>query len=61
MMSNLHEAGGASEELVLDNLASELQEALDASASRNGRSLHEEAEHIIRAHLNGGDAPPRGT
>ncbi len=61
MMSNLHEAGSASEELVLDNLASELQEALDASASRNGRSRHEEAEHIIRAHLNGGDAPLRGT
>jgi plasmid stability protein len=61
MMSNLHDPGSASEELVLDNLASELQEALDASASQHGRSIHEEAESIIRFHLSGGDAPPRGT
>jgi plasmid stability protein len=60
-MSNLHDPGSASEELVLDDLATELEEALDASASQNGRSRHEEAEHIIRSHLNAGEAPPAGT
>ena len=60
-MSNLHDPGSASEELVLDDLTTELEEALDASASRNGRSRHEEAEQIIRSHLNGGEAPPAGT
>ena len=50
-MSDLSESSHAAQELTLDNLDPELRAALHASARANGRSLHEEAEHIIRTHL----------
>ena len=40
-----------SEHLHLPHLSSEIREALSDSARRNGRTLHEEAEHIIKTHL----------
>jgi hypothetical protein len=52
-MSDFSEPCHPAQELHLDNLAPELREALHASARENGRSLHEEAEHIIRTHLAG--------
>jgi len=39
------------ENLSLPDLSAELLEALSQSAHRNGRTVHEEAEHIIKTHL----------
>jgi len=50
-MSDLKEAQTASEELPLPGLSSDTREALFESARRNGRTVHEEAEHIIKTHL----------
>jgi plasmid stability protein len=44
------EHSGAVEVRLMD-LQSGTHEALEESAERNGRSVHEEAEHIIRTHL----------
>jgi len=52
-MSDFSDPNQAVQELRLENLAPELHEALHASARENGRSLREEAEHIIRTHLTG--------
>ena len=38
-------------ELPLPALSTEIREALFHSAQRNGRTVHEEAEHIIKTHL----------
>jgi hypothetical protein len=37
--------------LPVPHLSPETHEALSDSAHRNGRTLHEEAEHIIKTHL----------
>ena len=37
--------------LPLQHLSPEIHEALSESARRNGRTVHEEAEHIIKTHL----------
>jgi hypothetical protein len=37
--------------LPVTHLSPETHEALSDSAHRNGRTLHEEAEHIIKTHL----------
>lgn len=37
--------------LNLPHLSPEISEALSDSARRNGRTVHEEAEHIIKTHL----------
>jgi hypothetical protein len=43
------------EELPVQYLSSETSEALTESARRNGRTIHEEAEHIIKTHLAASD------
>jgi hypothetical protein len=50
-MSDPTDASRNTQELAIDTLSLETREALLNSALRNGRSLHEEAEHIIRTHL----------
>lgn len=57
LMSELDSPQNAHEDLPLPNLSTDVREALFESALRNGRSVHEEAEHIIRTHLaeNGDD------
>jgi hypothetical protein len=37
--------------LPVPHLSPETYEALSESARRNGRTVHEEAEHIIKTHL----------
>jgi hypothetical protein len=51
LMSGLEDPQKAHEDLPLPDLSADVREALFESAQRNGRSIHEEAEHIIRTHL----------
>ena len=50
-MSNLIDQDPSTEHLPLQALMPETHEALTESAERNGRTIHEEAEHIIKTHL----------
>lgn len=56
-MSDIEHSGAPVEAVRLNHLQVETREALEQSARRNGRTMHEEAEHIIRTHLveNGDD------
>jgi hypothetical protein len=46
-MSSSSHSQSIGEELPVPYLSSETSEALTESARRNGRTVHEEAEHII--------------
>jgi hypothetical protein len=50
-MSDLINLQSGSEHLPLPHLSVQTHEALSESARRNGRTVHEEAEHIIKTHL----------
>jgi hypothetical protein len=50
-MSDLINLQSGSEYLALPHLSVQTHEALSESARRNGRTVHEEAEHIIKTHL----------
>lgn len=50
-MSDLEASHKSHEDLSLPDLSAEVREALSQSAHRNGRTVHEEAEHIIKTHL----------
>ncbi|MFM8718525.1 MAG: TraY domain-containing protein [Chthoniobacterales bacterium] len=50
-MSSFEVPQKAHEDLPLPDLSAEVREALFESAQRNGRTVHEEAEHIIKSHL----------
>jgi hypothetical protein len=43
------------QDLPLPHLSPETHEALSDSAQRNSRTVHEEAEHIIKTHLAASD------
>lgn len=51
MMSDLEAPQEAHEELLLPDLSADVRQALSESARFNGRTVHEEAEHIIKTHL----------
>jgi len=50
-MGDTEHSGAPLEGVRLALLHQETQDALVRSARRNGRTMHEEAEHIIRTHL----------
>ena len=50
-MSELTSPLSGSEDLHSEPLSPETHEALTESARSNGRTVHEEAEHIIKSHL----------
>ncbi len=50
-MSELTSPLSGNEELNAEPLPLEVHEALTESARSNGRTIHEEAEHIIKSHL----------
>lgn len=50
-MSSSSSSQSIGEELPIPYLSPETSEALTESARRNGRTVHEEAEHIIKTHL----------
>jgi hypothetical protein len=50
-MSSSAHSQSIGEELPIPYLSPETSEALTESARRNGRTVHEEAEHIITTHL----------
>jgi hypothetical protein len=50
-MSDFNDPLSGNEHLPLPTLSPDTHEALSESARRNGRTIHEEAEHIIRTHL----------
>lgn len=50
-MSDLEAPQQAHEDVPLPGLSTDTREALFESAQRNGRTVHEEAEHIIKSHL----------
>jgi len=54
-MSSSSHSQSIGEELPVPYLSSETSEALTESARRNGRNIHEEAEHIIKTHLAASD------
>ncbi len=54
-MSSSSNSQYVGEELPVQYLSSETSEALTESARRNGRTIHEEAEHIIKTHLAASD------
>jgi hypothetical protein len=54
-MSSSSHSQSIGEELPLPYLSPETSEALTESARRNGRTVHEEAEHIIKTHLAASD------
>lgn len=51
LMSDLETPAKAHEEVPLPGLSTDTREALIESARRSGRTVHEEAEHIIKTHL----------
>jgi len=50
-MSDFIDQQAGLQHLPLPHLSPEIHEALSDSARRNGRTVHEEAEHIIKTHL----------
>jgi hypothetical protein len=54
-MSSSSNSQSIGEELPVQYLSSETSESLAESARRNGRTIHEEAEHIIKTHLAASD------
>jgi hypothetical protein len=54
-VSNFIEPQTGSEQFPLLHLPTGTFEALAHSARRNGRTVHEEAEHIIKTHLAASD------
>jgi hypothetical protein len=50
-MSDFFNQQAGFQHLPLQHLSPEIHEALSESARRNGRTVHEEAEHIIKTHL----------
>lgn len=50
-MRDFNEPPSGNEQLLLEGLSSDTREKLSEAARRNGRTIHEEAERIIRAHL----------
>jgi len=50
-MSDLVDHQPGVQHLPVPHLSPETHEALSDSAQRNGRTVHEEAEHIIKIHL----------
>jgi len=50
-MGDLINMQSGSVQLLLPQLSVQTHEALTESARRNGRTVHEEAEHIIKTHL----------
>lgn len=54
-MSSSSNSQSIGEELPIPYLSPETSEALAESARRNGRTVHEEAEHIIKTHLAASD------
>ena len=55
LMSDLEAPQQAHEDVPLPGLSTDTREALFKSAHRNGRTVHEEAEHIIKSHLAASD------
>ena len=54
-MSSSSNSQSIGEELPIPGLSSETREALTESARRKGRTVHEEAEHVIKTHLAASD------
>jgi hypothetical protein len=50
-MGGFPDTDSGEQELEIEALSPETREALSRSAQLNGRSVHEEAEHIIKNHL----------
>lgn len=51
MTSRFNSANTADNELLVSSLTTEVEEFLAERAHRNGRTVDEEAEHVIKAHL----------
>ena len=54
-MSSSSDSQSIGQDLPIPCLSPETSEALTESARRNGRTVHEEAEHIIKTHLAASD------